>query len=280
MKKAYLLLLCCFLSLSAFSQAPFPTERDMELFKKSKTLVVLEPVLFSDFNIYIKDAVKENWKITPFEFIEFKEFEEKRVDSSYSFLLLTQTSFERDKSNVHYNFLNLLLGADVKVINEMPELCSFPLSYSEVEEPRYPARLAIILSFLQDHVNMIAGNLESSGLKNLSYYNKYSNQVKDKILLVTSADLAGEVNTLKKIQATYPHEVRLVSEDEVVAAIESKAPNTVIVHKVGPEGTNKSGWCYKAIFGTDDAKLYFYDNHTVSDKRPDGLLERDFKRLR
>jgi len=280
MKKTHLLLSFCLLSLTAFSQAPFPTERDMNLFKKSKTLVVLEPDMFSEFNVYIKSAVEKHWQITPYEFVEYKEFEEKRADSTYSFLVLIQTSFERDKSNVYYNFLNLLLGADVKYINEMPEFCSVPLSYSKIEEPRFPPKLGIMLTFMQDHVNLIAENIESTGLKNLSYYNRYSNQVKDKILLVTSADLAGEVNTLKKIQATYPHDVRLVSEEEVEEAIENKAPNTLIVHKVGPEGTNKSGWCYKAIFGTEDSKLYFFDHHTTSEKRPDGLLEKDFRRLR
>ncbi len=280
MKKTYLLLSICLISSVALSQAPFPTERDMDLFMQSKTLVVLEPVLFSDFNAYIKNAVEESWTITPYEFIEYEEFEEKKVDSSYSFLVLTQTSFERDKSNVFYNFLNLLLGSDVRAINEMPEFCSIPLSYSKVEEPRYPAKLGIMLTFMQNHVKLIAENIESTGLKNLSYYNKNSNQVKDKILLVTSADLAGEVNTLKKIKATYPHDVRLVSEEEVEEAINTKAPNTVIIHKVGPENTNKSGWCYKALFGTDDSKLYFFDHHTVSEKRPDGLLEKDFRRLR
>jgi hypothetical protein len=280
MRKTYLFLLFSLLSLAAFSQAPFPTEKDINLFKKSKTLVVMEPAMFSDFNVYIKNAVEKHWKITPYEFVKYEEFEEKRADSTYSFLVLTQTSFERDKSNVYYNFLNLLLGADVKEIGEMPEFCSIPLSYSKVEESRYPAKLGIMLAFMQDHVNRIAENIEATGLKNLSYYNRYSNQVKDKTLLVTSADLAGEVNTLKKIQVTYPHDVKLVSEEEVEEAIKNKAPNTVIVHKVGPEDTNKSGWCYKAIFGTEDSKLYFFDYHTVSEKRPDGLLEKDFKRLR
>jgi hypothetical protein len=280
MKKMYFLLSLCLVSLATFSQAPFPTERDMNLFEKSKTLVVLEPDVFSEYNIYIKNAVEQNWKITPYEFVGYKEFEEKRADSTYSFLVLTQTSFERDKSNVYYNFLNLLLGADVKYIGEMPEFCSMPLSYSKVEEPRYPAKLGIILTFMQEHVKRIAGDLKAVGLKNLSYYNRYANQVKDKILLVTSADLAGEVNTLKKIQATYPHDVRLVSEEEVVEAIESKTPNTVIVHKVGPENTSKTGWCYKVLFGTEDSQLYFFDHHTISEKKPDGLLENDFRRLR
>lgn len=280
MKKTYLFLSICLLSFSAYSQAPFPTERNMELFMQSKTLVVMEPTMFSDFNIYIKKAVEQTWKITPFEFVDYKEFEEKRADSTYSFLVLTQTSFERDKSGVHYNFLNLLLGADVRAIDAMPEFCSIPLSYSKVEEPRYPAKLGIMLTFMQAHVKRISENIESTGLKKLSFYNKNANQIKDKVLLVTSADLAGEVNTPKKIKATYPHDVRLVSEEEIVEAIENKAPNTVIVHKVGPENTNTTGWCYKAIFGTDDSELYFFNNHAVSPKRPDGLLEKDFKRLR
>ena len=96
MKKINLLLLISLLSITTFAQAPFPTKRNMELFMKSKTLVVLEPTMFSDFNIYIKKTIEDYWKITPFEFIEFKEFEEKKTDSTYSFLVLVQTTFERD----------------------------------------------------------------------------------------------------------------------------------------------------------------------------------------
>lgn len=280
MKKRIAFLAVCMLSASAFPQAPFPTQRDVDLFMKSKTMVVLEASVFSDFNMYIKGVVEQNWKITPYEFIEYEEFEKLRTDSSYSFLVLTQTSFERDKASVYYNFLNLLLGADVKYLSEMPEFCSMPLSYSKVEEPKYPAKLGLIIDFMQDHVKTIAANPRNTLLKNLSYYNKNANMVKDKMLLVTSADLAGEVNTPTKIKATYPHEFKLVSEDEVIEAIENKEPNTVVVHKVGPEDTNKTGWCYKILFGTDDSKLYFFDHHTLSPKRPDGLLERDFKRLR
>ncbi|UCG28182.1 MAG: hypothetical protein JSV24_02145 [Bacteroidales bacterium] len=280
MRKIIVCLSISILSMTAFPQAPFPTGRDIDLFMKSKTMVVLEASVFSDFNIYIKNTIEQKWKITPYEFVNYDEFENLRTDSSYSFLVLTQTSFERDKASVYYNFLNLLLGADVKYLSEMPEFCSMPLSYSQVEEPRYPPKLGLIIDFMQQHVRNLAADPGNTLLRNLSYYNKNSNLVKNKMLLVTSGDLAGEVNTPTKIKATYPHEFKLVSEEEVIEAIENMEPNTVIVHKVGPEDTNRTGWCYKILFGTDDSKLYFFDNHTLSSKRPDGLLERDFRRLR
>lgn len=280
MKKISFIFLFGLLTLSLSAQAPFPTQSDVDAFMKTKTLVVLEASMFSEYNIFIKKAVEENWNITPYEFIKQEEFEEKRTDSTCSFLVLTQTSFERDKASVYYNFLNLLLGADVKYLNELPEFCSLPLSYSKAEETTYAPKLGLMIRFLQERIKLIASNPDGKLLRNLTYYNINANKVRDKIFLVTENDLSTQVNTLDKIKAIYPHELKIVSEEEVEEAINSKAPNTVIIHKVGPLKSSKSGWSYKILFGTDDAKIYFYNHHTISAKNPDGLLEKDFRRLR
>ena len=92
--------------------------------------MVLEDNPFSFYNSYIKDAVKEFWKITPFEFIDVAEFNVRRLDPEYSFIVLTQTNFEKDKANGLYNFINLLQGKDNNKIGEMPEICAIPLSFA------------------------------------------------------------------------------------------------------------------------------------------------------
>ena len=49
----------------------------------------------------------------------------------------------------------------------------------------------------------------------------------------------------------------IVTEEEIVKAIQNKAPNTVILHKVGPAGENvTSGYCFKMLIGTDDSNMY------------------------
>ncbi|HLF51967.1 hypothetical protein [Flavobacterium sp.] len=56
--------------------------------KKTKTYVVLtednEP-----FNKYIKKAVEENWKITPYEFISYKDLDQYKSSDANSFLLVS-----------------------------------------------------------------------------------------------------------------------------------------------------------------------------------------------
>jgi len=51
------------------AQAPFPSEDEIKQFTSSKTCVVMEEKMFSSYNALIKEAVKEFWTITPYEFI-------------------------------------------------------------------------------------------------------------------------------------------------------------------------------------------------------------------
>ncbi len=62
-------------------------------------------------------------------------------------------------------------------------------------------------------------------------------------------------------------------------AIADKAPNTLILHKVGPVGEIKSGYCFKMLIGTDDSDMYYYHQHLIDKSNPNGLLPADLKRL-
>ena len=64
-----------------------------------------------------------------------------------------------------------------------------------------------------------------------------------------------------------------------MTAITEKSPNTLILHKVGPKGERKTGYCFKMLIGADDANMYYWDQHMVDDKNPNGLLVTDLKRL-
>jgi hypothetical protein len=279
MKKMIFSLILNVSILSLLAQAPFPTARDVELFMNSKTLVVLEDGIFSAYNIDIKKAVEQHWEITDYEFISTEDFNQKRYDSAYSFLVLIQTSFERDKKNVYYNFLNLILGKTVKTIAEMPEFCSIPLSYSEGDEMIYIYKLGLMIRFIQEHVQLIANDPTVTSLRDLKYYNKNAPEVKNKVILVTEDGLSPEVNTISKIKNSYPYEIQIVSHEDIKNTILKKQPNTVILHIVGPEEGSKTGRSYKILFGIDDAKIYFFNFHVITPKRPDGFLQRDFKRL-
>lgn len=264
---------------NANTQSAFPTARDAEKLMNTKTLVVLEDNMFSSFNSYIKTAVNEFWNITEFEFVSAKDFNEKRRDEQYSFLVPIQTSFEKDKSNAQWVFLNLLLGTKTKAIAGMPEFCSIPLYIIGEEEEEYGYYLPLIIRFVQKRVTQISENPDIEALEQLKYYNKNIPMLENKTIMVLKNDLSPEVNTMQKIAEYYPYKVKIVSGNEIELVIKEKTENIVVLYSVGPGVSGNEGRCYKMLFGTDDARMYFYNYHTINSKRPDGLLSRDFKRL-
>jgi hypothetical protein len=279
MKKTFFAGLILLSTFVLTGQAPFPSKDEIKQFTLSKTCVVLEEDMLSVYNKYIKEAVKSYWKITPYEFIEVPEFNVRRLNPSYSFIVLTQTNFEKDKSNSLFNYINLLLGKNVK-LGAMPEICAIPLSFAGEDDFEYSYKLGAILLFMQKHAQMISEDPSLTGRKYLKYYNKNTPAVHGKTILVKQEDLAPEISTIDKIKAIYRDKIEIVTGDDIRKAIEDKTPGTLILHKVGPVGSKtNSGYCFKMLIGADDSDMYYYNQHIIDKSRPNGLLAEDLKRL-
>ena len=278
-KLLFSLILAAFLGTLAFAQDYTPTKSDLDAFLKTTTLVVLEDNPMLEYNVVIKDVVEKEWKITPFEFIQFKDFDAKRKDPKYSFLMMTSIRFDKDKTDARYNFLNLLLGGNYYALNGMPSLVSIPLSYMDVDESSYIYKLATLVRFMQNHLNMVIKdpNLLSSNM--FKHYNDNMGDIKTKTLYIIESELAPEVNSEARIRAVYPYKFKIVTSDEVEDAIKNRDDNVVFLHKVGPEGTRSKARCYKLLVGASDAKIYYFDYHMIDEKKPDGFLLSDFKKL-
>jgi hypothetical protein len=260
-------------------QAPFPNKDEIKQFTASKTCVVLEMDQFSSYNVFIKEAVKKYWTLTPYEMIDVKEFNKRQRDPAYSFIVLTQTNYEKDKANTLYNFLNLLQGKKVNKLGELPEICAIPLSFAGEDDYDYNYKFGAILLFMQKHAKMIAEDPSLTGRKYLKYYNKNIPEVRNKTILIKEEDLAPEISSMDKIKAIYPYKVEIVTEEDIVKAIQEKTPNTLILHKVGPREEKNAGLCFKMLIGTDDSDMYYYHQHKISNSDPNGLLPDDLKRL-
>jgi len=261
-------------------QAPFPSKDEIKQFAASKTCVVMEEDPFSAFNANIKNAMKEYWKVTPYEIITIKDFNVRRTRPEYSFIVLTQTNYEKDKSASLYNFINLLQGKPVGKLGEMPEICAVPLSYAGEEDIEYGYKLGAILLFMQKHAQLIMEDPSKTGRKYLKFYNENVPAVMNKTILVRQEDLAPQINTIEKIKAVYSNKLEIVTEDEIIKAVENKTPNTVILHKVGPVGEKQNeGYCFKMLIGTDDSNMYYYNMHKIDKDNPNGFLLSDLKRL-
>lgn len=279
MKKISFALLLLFSAGLLSAQAPFPSKDEIKQFTASKTCVVLEDDPFSTYNAFITEAVKAYWKITPYEIISVADFNVKRLNPAYSFIVLTQTNFEKDKTNGLFNFVNLLQGKNVNKLGENPEICAVPLSFAGEDDLDYSYKLGAILAFMQKHAQMISEDPSLTGRKYLKYYNKYIPDVQNKTILVKQEDLAPEIASIEKIKSIYKNKIEIVTEEDIVKAIDNKSANTVILHKVGPVGERNSGYCFKMLIGTDDANMYYYNQHLIDKSNPNGLLPADLKRL-
>ncbi|HZL76787.1 MAG TPA: hypothetical protein VFB97_03720 [Bacteroidales bacterium] len=261
-------------------QAPFPSKDEIKQFAASTTCVVMEDDPFSSFNSYMKDAMKEYWKVTPYEFITVKEFNVKRLKPSWSFIVLTETNFDKDKSNSLFNFINLLQGKNVDKLGEMPEICAVPLSYAGEDDLEYGYKLGVILEFMQKHAQLIMEDPSKTGRKYLKYYNDNIPEVMKKTILVKQEDLSPEIANMERIKAIYSNKIEIVPEEEIVKAIQNKTPGVVVLHKVGPVGEKQdAGYCFKMLIGTDDANMYYYNVHSIDKNTPNGFLPSDLKRL-
>jgi len=254
------------------------TAAHLNTFFKSTTYVVLDDNQLSDYNIKVQDAVKKYWNITPTQYITQNDFQTKRMDPKNSFLILSDVVFTGDNLQAKYSFFSLLLGGQYQVIDQMPVLGAVPISYSEAPQESSMYKLGAILKFLQAHMLRMKANPELVKEDLYKIYNNDQQTIKDKTLYLVKEEMSKDLNTEAKIKAIYPDKFAFVTREELEQAIDKNEEGIVFLHKVGPEGTKKKARCYILIIGTD-SKLYYFDWHMINERKPDSMLEEDFKKL-
>lgn len=279
MRKLFALGLLIGISLSTFAERNLVRQEDIKAFLKTTTYVVLENNPTSIYNIKIKEVMEKNWTITPFKYITAKEFEEQRQDINKSFLVLIQMKFDKDKLEAIYNFLSVSLGAAVKKVTDMPDICSIPLSYKDLPEDSYVYKVEGLVRFIQNHIKLLNDNPQLIKGNIFDYYNNNTKTVKSKELWLLENDLEKSTRPLAEIRKNYKYTIKVVTPDDIEKAIEEKNPDVIFVHKVGPEGTRLQARCYKMLIGAADGQMYYYNMHNDAKSNGDGLLASDLKKI-
>jgi hypothetical protein len=283
MKKLFTLLVLGSIALTMHAQETVGRPESLQRFKRTTTMVVLEANPMLEYNIEIKQTVEKHWDISKYEFVTYstEEFDKVRMDSTKSFLIMNTVYNEKDETHSKYKYLCVELGGDYEFVRQMPDIASVPVCYEGVDEEFYAYKLGILCRFLQNHIKVTTENPKLKNKKKLfKYYNSQMADIHDKTLYLVDTDLSPEVNSAAKIKAIYPYKFEIVNRDSIRAAIDRHDPNIVLLHKVGPENKKKKGVrCFKAIIGASDARLYFFSWHMISDKKKEGLLVADFKKL-
>lgn len=264
-------------SMVVFANPPLASKQQIGMFKNSTTCVVLESGSIS-YNTYIKDAVQKYWKSTEFIFIDQQEFEKKRFDSRYSFLVLLKGVFDKDPGGVSYNYLSLVMGGSVNDMTDMPEICSIPLSYADDNNMSYGYAIPSIVKFMQIHALNLERKRFMISLTGLKFYNG-SKDFKDKVLLLNKDMMASDASTPAQINAVFPNYVKMLTTSEIQEELASSPINTLFNFHVGPLKNSGSGKCFEMIFDVD-GNLYYYNYRKITNINEDGFNLNDFRRIR
>lgn len=282
--KNLLIISLLILSLKLFSQVTEATHEQYKAFMKTTTYVVLEDMMFSDFNMAVEENIGDFWKITPVKIIRYAEFKEMYKDSDKSFLMINKAVFTKGSlfgtdTETPFKVMSLVLGdRRARDPNKMPDLASCPLSYDDVKEDEYAYKIGGVIQFIQYFMKFKLDNPKAD-VKKLA--KKNNDEINKKELWFLESDLNKDVNTLAKIKKYYPYKVKIVSKTEIEKAIAENNPNVALLHKIGPEGTmsGKQKMCWKFIFSAKDGKPLYYSFHKISDKKPDAFLAKNFSAM-
>jgi hypothetical protein len=276
LKKSILIVSIGLFYLGVMANAPLATKQQIEMFKNTKTCVVFEDGI-SFYNAFIKDAIQKYWKSTSYEFIDQTEFEKRKTDIKYSFIVLIDENYDKDPAGVSYHYINLVLGSTSDNITMMPEYCSIPISYSGDKGTDYQYVIPAIVKFMQIHVKNLEKYRFPISLNGLKYYNKSG--FKDRVLIFDKDKMAPDADSPEKIKAGYPYNFKLLNIDEIEKEFIASPANTLFHFHVGPPKDAGAGKCFEMFFDVD-GNLYYYNFRKVTNDNPDGFNLKDFNDIK
>ncbi|MFW5851093.1 MAG: hypothetical protein ACOCWB_02600 [Bacteroidota bacterium] len=273
-----LLFLCCSFQL-LYSQKTTATLEEVSRFSETTTYVIKQNDLTNEYNTFIQEAFEKYWDISDFELISYSEFEEKRQDEHNSFVLLTNTGIGTGTSFAEYKFVSVLMGGDFQTINEMPEVCSFPLMATDDESGDQMVVLPAIIQFLNNHIKNMQSNPALLKDSKFKYYTKQKRNFTSKKLYLIKENQTSAFQTKKAITDIYPHPVSFVEYSDIADAIAENKENIVFHLKVSTQKGTNSTRCYTIIMGCD-GKLYYFNYHTIKNTDPtNGILAKEWKKF-
>lgn len=277
LKKIILVSSVLFLSIGLGANPKLATKQQIGMYLNSKTCVVFEDGI-TNYNGYIKDAIQKYWRSTDYEFIDKTEFEKRRTDSKYSFLVLTDNFYNKDPGGISYLYMSLVLGDPSASLTNMPELCSIPISYTNDITADYGYAIPAIVKFMQKHAKNLEKERFIISLKGFDYYNRKA-EFNDKVLLLNKAGMALYVDTPDRIKTVYPYYVKLLSSSEIQDEINLNPTNALFLFHVGPGEDGAAGKCFEMIFDSE-GNLCYYNSRKITNENGDGFNMNDFKNIR
>ena len=226
------------------------------------------------FDLSLQGEIEDTWKISPYEFCTWEEFETLKSDDSYYFLITTKDRFRRE-SAPGIQFITLIKGGEGsdKGVEEMLEVVSMPIASADEPSGREFIFLPALLDIIQEHaVKAIESDVVGyAGLTNHTDNIQRSKGVK---IIFSETDLSAQVK-----DSMFDKDMVVVDEDEADDVMDEQVESTLVSFVVAPTGKTLGSYCYMMLIDAGTHELYYFRRHKISKRDGVGFLAEDMKKI-
>ena len=275
MRKLFIMLAVALLPLMAGAQAQINTKKvKISDFTEKITKVVLTGNDFYD--IALQDEVKARWRVSPYEFCTWDEFQKDRNSSDFYFLLTTSSQFKKE-SEPGLDLLTLVKGGTGATINSMLEVVFIPFAPAEDPSGREMVFLPAFLDIIQKHA-LMSMEKDTDGYIGLSNNSMNIAKAKNMEFVFSEDDLSSEI-TREFRDLNFDSDMVITDEDSADDYMLENAPNTLVSYVVAPTDAQPGSFCYKMLINSETHELYYFRRHKITKKFGPGFLAEDIRRI-
>ena len=275
MRKVFIMLAVALLPLMAGAQAQINTKKvKISDFTEKITKVVLTGNDFYD--IALQDEVKARWRVSPYEFCTWDEFQKDRNSSDFYFLLTTSSQFKKE-SEPGLDLLSLVKGGTGATINSMLEVVFIPFAPAEDPSGREMVFLPAFLDIIQKHA-LMSMEKDTDGYIGLSNNSMNLAKAKNMEFVFSEDDLSSEI-TREFRDLNFDSDMVITDEDSADDYMLENAPNTLVSYVVAPTDAQPGSFCYKMLINSETHELYYFRRHRITKKFGPGFLAEDIRRI-
>ena len=277
MRQFTLLFFSLFIFSIAFAQKPIKeTKNAFRNFGARTTKVVVSDDGIID--AYIRDAVKKEWKASPYEFCTPQEYEYIKEDTSYFFLIRTDGIFGNEYEP-SLEYLSLIKGGPEfkKGLFMSAELISLPLQAKDDDSGDVFPFIPAYLHIMQDYVARVQKSVLVAFAREVVLSSLEG--INGKTLLFRSEDIAFPTEK-DEIKWTFRGRAEIVEPEVIEKAMEEYSPDVAVSLVISPKDIHhKGGYCYKLVIDPENSKLYYFRKKKFSPNNPAGFTRDDIKRI-
>ena len=220
--------------------------------------------------------MKARWRVSPYEFCTWDEFQKDRNSSDFYFLLTTSSQFKKE-SEPGLDLLTLVKGGTGATINSMLEVVFIPFAPAEDPSGREMVFLPAFLDIIQKHA-LMSMEKDTDGYIGLSNNSMNIAKAKNMEFVFSEDDLSSEI-TREFRDLNFDSDMVITDEDSADDCMLENEPNTLVSYVVTPTDAQPGSFCYKMLINSETHELYYFRRHRITKKLGPGFLAEDIKRI-